>query len=81
VQTAAAGVEDCRRGINPDISQEFGFGRPFCSAAAFSAKKSFSVFSNTPSVLFDLRPCIGPKFLAQNMPQSNGCIIHFITPY
>jgi hypothetical protein len=27
----------------PDISQEFGFGRPFCPAAAFSAKKILAV--------------------------------------
>jgi hypothetical protein len=33
---------------NPDISQEFGFGRPFCPAAAFSAKNVLSVFSHTP---------------------------------
>jgi len=52
--------------VNPDISQEFGFGRPFCPAAAFSVKNVLSVFSNTLPVLFGLRPCIGPKFLAQN---------------
>jgi hypothetical protein len=52
--------------FNPDISQEFCFGRPFCPAAAFSVKNVLSVFSNTPPGLFDLRPCIGPKFLAQN---------------
>jgi hypothetical protein len=51
---------------SPDISQEFGFGRPFCPAAAFSVKKVLTVFSNTIAVLFNLRPCGGPKFLAQN---------------
>jgi hypothetical protein len=52
--------------LNPEISQEFGFGRPFCPAAAFWRQNVLSVFSNTPPGLFDLRPCIGPKFLAQN---------------
>ncbi len=44
----------------------FGFGRPFCPAAAFSVQKVLSVFSNTPPVLLNLRPCGGPIFLAQN---------------
>jgi hypothetical protein len=30
-------------GFNPDISHEFGFGRPFCPAAAFSVKKVLTV--------------------------------------
>jgi hypothetical protein len=33
---------------NPDISQEFCFGRPFCPAAAFWRQNVLSVFSNTP---------------------------------
>jgi hypothetical protein len=34
--------------VTPDISQEFGFGRLFWPAAAFSAENVLSVFSNTP---------------------------------
>jgi hypothetical protein len=63
---------------SPDISQEFGFGRPFCPAAAFSVKKVLTVFSNTIAVLFNLRPCGGPKFLAQNSLQSDKSILRFV---
>jgi hypothetical protein len=66
--------------VNPDISQEFGFGRPFCPAAAFSVKKVLSVFSNMPPGLFGLRPCIGTKFLVQNSPQSCRGVIYFVRP-
>jgi hypothetical protein len=57
---------DGKQTISPDISQEFGFGRLFCPAAAFSAENVLCVFSNTLPGLFDLRPCIRPKSLAQN---------------
>jgi hypothetical protein len=36
-------VGDDSIAVNPDISQEFGFGRPFCPAAAFSVKKVLTV--------------------------------------
>ena len=46
--------------------KSFVLGGPFAPPRRSRSKRSSPYCSNTIAVLFDLRPCGGPKFLAQN---------------
>jgi hypothetical protein len=68
-----------RTPVNPDISQEFWFWTVLSSRCGVLGRKCpHRIVQIRLAGLFDLRPCIGPKFLIQNTAQSGRIVNPFV---